>query len=1011
MLTGLWMPAAIGGAAGGILGWTAETYGATPLALVGALALAASGASVGALLPTTARLRGALVVGALVLAAGSPGLAQALPSPHWLPVDAPTWIGGAATLCTGFALGACLVAPGARRSIGGWPVGAAGVWLGVGSPLLAGGIAALLALLHERLPSLRQDQPDHRPSPGPGTALLWGAAVACAVAGWSAVRGSLDPTPGGAAVALAAFALLAGAGRALRRALGARFTRVGDGLPLAFAGLALLLLLGAWPERSWQALGDWAGRADPRPVLWGGVALAVAPGALTGGWCLGGVRITPSGQAALWLAAALGLLVGLDLGPDLRTAALAVATLVGLGAMWRPPLARRLGGLVALGGALAVLGLPVPFPEARLPEGRAAHLQDPLGPDRHSARVAASEPVAAGWGPGGSVVLLRRPDGSLLHVADGLPLEHQGRLAASERLAGLLARALAPRFDRALVLGDTQGHVTGGLVQVLVERTTVAVPHAEALRAQARVDSELSAVFLHPTVALVRGANEQVVRQAGPQDIVVEVARTPWQDGLQGLPGPRQLAARRELLTSRQGLYLLVADTTRLDEPALRDLIADMLAVFPHTWAFLPPTGADQVLLAGWVGEARANWDQFLAVETIALDRLSALGLGSALDLADRAAVGPEGLSALAGSAGRAQRVWLPSDLHTGPFLSLELLEPHLEGPEAWLDTGPLTQVQDILSARVETKRRALRLLGRAVRGDTEGVFTESRELLASSDGEQALDPILAPYLDRARDLLREARAQGLGSRRWGEALGELEAARLLNPRSTEVLALLADTHLALGNVPRAEETYAVVLELDPGHLGALLGSAQAALLMERFDEAERLLREAAQRNVRTWVAHHNLGEFLANAHRYDEAEKHLKLAIDLGDARQAAPHAALSTVYLERGDIAASLLQANRALALSDTAEHRYLVARAHYELDNLGIGLSHAQKGALRDPNHLGSHFIVGLIQGQRGQHGQCVRTFKRVLELQPGNEPAIQNLRRCQAAVEAAAVDEPG
>jgi tetratricopeptide (TPR) repeat protein len=578
-------------------------------------------------------------------------------------------------------------------------------------------------------------------------------------------------------------------------------------------------------------------------------------------------------------------------------------------------------------------------------------------------------------------------------------------------MAGHLARALAPRFDRALVLGDSQALVTAGLVRDLVERTTVAVPHAEAVRALAEANEAVAAALLHPSVTLVRGANERVVLQADDQDIVVEVARTPWIDGVQGTPGPRQLRARRELLEARRGLYLLVVTVTRMDESAFRGMLADFLSVFPQTWAFLPPSGADQLLLAGWVGEASANWDQFLAVETIARTQLSVIGLGSALDLADRAAVGPGGLAKLAEGGVSPRRLVLPSNLHDGPYLSLELLEPYLEGPGSWLDVGPMTQVSVLLEDRVAGKRSFLRLLSSAARGDQQGVFNESRALLAAGGGERALEPILAPYLQRAAELLAEAHAAGLGSQKWTQALAELEAARLMNPRSTTTLAMLGDTHLSLGNVPKAIEKYERVLELDPGHLQALLGSAQAALIMDRFGQAEDLLRQATERNVRSWMAHHNMGEFQANAHRYKAAERHLKIAVDLSGGQQAAPFAALSTVYFEQGDVAASLFQANRALQLQDTPEHRYLVSRAHFKMENYGIALIHAQKGALRDSGHLGCHFIVGMIQGLNEQHSQCVRSFKRVLELDPGNEPAIANLRRCQAEAESEAASEPG
>lgn len=983
-----------------MLAWTADVYGATPLALAGALALSCFGASAGCLLRLRGRAAGALGAVALGLAAAAPGLGAALPSPSLVPLDAPTWIGAVACLGIGLVGGAAT--PRARGGVA-WAVASLAVLAGASWPGAGALVALVLVVAGAQVRMRPAESQDWRPVLGVAAAVAWGLGVAVATAGWSAVRGSLDPTVGGAAVALTVGLLGAATGRGLHR-LQAPTDPAPRGLwGAAAAALVLLVLLALAPERSWQLLAQVAGRSDPRPTLWLLLGLAVLPGAVAAGWALGTHRTGPWGRAALWLATGVGLIVGLDAGPDLRVQALALAAVVGSLELCRPTLWGRLRGAALVGGALAVLTAPLPWPEARMPEGRMAHLQDERGPDRHASRLAASTPVAAGWGPGGTVLLTRRPDGGLLHITEGLPRERVGRLADAQRMAGHLARALAPRFDRALVLGDGLGLVTGALVRDLVERTTVAVPQAEALRALAEASEPVSAALLHPSVSLVRGGPEQVVRQADDQDIVVEVALTPWQDGEQGLPGPRQLRARRELLEARQGLYLLVLDVTRFDTDSFRGVLADVLEVFPQTWAFLPPSGADQILLASWTGEARANWDQFLAVEGIARTALSELGMGSALDLADRAAVGPTGLAALAADGVGGQRRWLPHDLHVGPTLVVELLEPHLEGPSAWLEVGPLTSVHEVLEDRVETKRSFLRVLAGAARGDTKTVFEESRALLGADGGAQALDPLLTPYMVRAQELLREARRAGLGSRKWTDALGELEAARLMNPRSTAVLAMLADTHLALGNVPEAERGYALVLELDPGHLQALLGRAQAALVMDRFDQAEGFLVQAAERNVQSWMAHHNLGEFLANAHRYPEAERHLKLAIDLSGGTRAAPFAALSTVYLEQGDTAASLLQASRALSLEDSAEHRYVVARAHYELENLSIAMNHAQQGALQSASHLGCQFILGLIQARRLQHTQCVRTFKRVLELQPGSEPAIANLRRCQAAAD--------
>jgi len=1003
ILPGLWTPAALGAGAGASLAWTTEVFGATPLALASVLALASTGLALGVWLPErSAGLRVGALWGSAGLASAAPALAAVLPTGPGLRWDGPTLAGAAAALALGLATGWCLSSARRGSAVAGTAVAGLAVPLGFSAPL-AGGLAALVLLSAAVTGSARREpEATWLPPLGLTAWLGWTAALTVAVAGYNAVRASVDPSPGGAALALGAGCVAVSVGLGLR----GLFRPAGRPRPLgpaALAGLALLLLTGAFPARSWQLLEPLAGRADPRLALSTLLVVFVLPGTVLAGWILRDWRTGPRSRAWVPIGLAVALLVGVDLGPDLRTAVLVFALVVGFSYAWRGPALVRLRGAVLIGGATAVLALPVPWPETQLPEGRLVHLRDARDPGRHAARLDAATPVAAGWGPAGGVLLLRRADGSLLRVLEGLPLETSGRAAAAERMAGHLARALAPRFDRALVLGDDLGLVTGALVMDLVERIEVGIPHPEAVRATAEVDEGLAAALLHPAVTLVRGAGEQVVRRSEAQDIVVEVARTPWVDGNQGLPGPRQLAARRELLQPRKGLYLLVVTTSWLDPPHFRGLLADFLEVFPQAWAFLPPSGADQVLLAGWAGEARAMWDQFLAVDGVARSDLAALGLDSALDLADRALGGPEGLAALAAEGGTSPRtLGLPDGLHEGPHLPLLLLEPHLVSAATLIDTTPLLRVRDALDRRLETRRAFLQLLGDASSGDLEGVFERSRSLMQTEGGAAALDPVIEPYVRRAQELLVEARAGGFGSRKWSLALSELEAARLMNPRSIPVLSILADAHLSLGNVPKAAELYDKVLELDAGNLAALQGRAQAALLLKDFAQAERYFRDAVERNNRSWIAHHNLGEFQANAHRYDEAERHLKQAIGLSNGQQPAPFAALSTVYLERGEIAASLTQANRALALEDIAEHRYLAARAYYELGQLQIALTHAQKGALRDPDHLGSHFIIGLIQGRQEQHTQCARTFKRVLELQPGNQPALENLQRCQAAV---------
>ncbi len=105
VLTGLWMPAALGGATGASLAWISEVYAATPIALIGALAIACLGVAVGGLWRPSWRHSPALVAGTLALAIAAPGLGSALPSPPGFSLDAPTWIGMLALFTAGIVSG------------------------------------------------------------------------------------------------------------------------------------------------------------------------------------------------------------------------------------------------------------------------------------------------------------------------------------------------------------------------------------------------------------------------------------------------------------------------------------------------------------------------------------------------------------------------------------------------------------------------------------------------------------------------------------------------------------------------------------------------------------------------------------------------------------------------------------------------------------------------------------------------------------------------------------------
>jgi Flp pilus assembly protein TadD len=168
--------------------------------------------------------------------------------------------------------------------------------------------------------------------------------------------------------------------------------------------------------------------------------------------------------------------------------------------------------------------------------------------------------------------------------------------------------------------------------------------------------------------------------------------------------------------------------------------------------------------------------------------------------------------------------------------------------------------------------------------------------------------------------------------------------------------------------------------------------------------EAERFLVTARERNPAEWSAAYNLGVFLSQEGRYGEAEEHLRKSSQLAGKDLAAPHAALSQLYLGMGQPTRALVEASLAASQEPTALHHALRGKAFYEVDQVDAAATAFQEAILLDPGHWQARAGMGLVYARRGEFGRCVQAFQGVLAADPGNPAATENLRRCEAALQA-------
>jgi len=823
-----------------------------------------------------------------------------------------------------------------------------------------------------------------------------GACAALGTATWNACRANLDPTPEGLSLFLAATLAWAGLSLAVTSpsiSRGAAASWLGGAALVSGIGLALL------PAQSWRILQPAAGVEDPRHLLQGmTVLLAVPTGWATGTWVRRAHNCAPLAAVAAAVGAWLGVRSGAETGTWLVVLALVASA---PGALRRGTGRRRLASAGVLAAAVFV-GMRSGFvPATELGEGRATWLGETTAPARGQVQVVGEE-AAVSWGPGGASLVRVSKSGLRLDL-EGTRVQPGSRAVAADSLAPHLAAALATGRKDALVAGDSLGHLAAGLVLQGFSRVSVVTRNVDGIRQQAALDPDLLETLLHPAVHLERAAFEVRLQSQAAWDLVLEVSRTPWLDAAGGLPDATQFQRRWSAL-GENGLYLLVATVTRMEEERFRGLIRDFSGAFDNPWVLLPPNGADQVLLAGWRGHPAVSWNAFIEAYERGSLPLAELDIRSPLDLADRVLTGNDLLMEVASEKEKSRPLGLGSRLHKRPSLLLPLLHDQVRGPAGLLEEDTSDAVLELLSARAKTQQSFLKLLSQTTSGDMKEVFENSRRLLEQTGGARALEPVIAPYLDAARKAIAQGVVEGPASPAWTRAQGSLATAQLLHPQSPALLTLQGETLLAQGNLARAAESFSAAQRVESGRVDALHGLARVAIQRGKPREAERYLVTARERNPAEWSAAYNLGVFLSQEGRFVEAEEHLRKSSQLAEKDQPAPHAALSQLYLGMGQPTRALVEASLAATQAPSALHHSLRGKAFYEVDQIDAAATAFQEAILLDPSHWQARAGMGLVYARRGEFGRCVQAFQGVLAGDPGNPAATENLRRCEEARQA-------
>ena len=274
---------------------------------------------------------------------------------------------------------------------------------------------------------------------------------------------------------------------------------------------------------------------------------------------------------------------------------------------------------------------------------------------------------------------------------------------------------------------------------------------------------------------------------------------------------------------------------------------------------------------------------------------------------------------------------------------------------------------------------------------------------------------LIEPHIRNGRIALAKAIQEGPQSKSWEEARRAAQLAQVLGPSSPDPYVLQGEIALIEGNLELSQRMFEDALGLDEGNLGALWGIARVARARKDPEAAEKALREAAQAHPREAHAWLNLGVFLMEQGQSPSAEEALERALSLSDPSDPHPALALADLKLRQGQGAAALVHSETAVARAKDQKAalgraHYLRGRAYLLVERLAEAEADFQQAVIQDPSLTAARGGYGELRARRGDLEGAIAAWRLVLQVEPGNVAARENIRRAEQALQAAERNAP-
>src|SRR5262245_29471520 len=314
---------------------------------------------------------------------------------------------------------------------------------------------------------------------------------------------------------------------------------------------------------------------------------------------------------------------------------------------------------------------------------------------------------------------------------------------------------------------------------------------------------------------------------------------------------------------------------------------------------------------------------------------------------------------------------------------------------------------------------------------DIDGRRLESDVLLAKGDTKKAvevLERLDQTYPDAPMIKYQLASAY-LRNNSPNQAKVALEQAISINPNYDDAILRLAEINLRSGHAETVIEPITNLLRKRPDLRSAAFLLAAAYGSLDRFDDAEAVIRDQVRVAPQDPQPHTALGLIFRQAKRNDEARQSFGKAAELApdnlwlvdqlvevdlldkrfdSARQRiqrqfqktpdspAAHCLEGKILIAEGkwDLAAAELK--KTLQLDPNFSTAYdLLVQTYFATNKLSEAASQLEAETSKDPNNASALLTLALLYERMGNFPQARDAYKKVLSINPNFVPALNNL----------------